>query len=186
MKNVEAAKTPDQIQRIEYALADEYGPLYADIWKIGVNLALRISDLLSLRYDQLNGDELAVIEGKTKKRRILHINAAARSVINRRRAEHPDHVYLFQGESNRARALSKPISRSMVARAFKAVGERRSIKLKLSTHSMRKTRGWALHEAGKPIEIICMTLNHSSPAVTMHYLGITQAEVHALADEFCL
>ena len=74
----------------------------------------------------------------------------------------------------------------MVARVFKEVGERRSIGLKLGTHSMRKTRGWAMHKAGTPIELICRTLNHSSPAVTMRYLGITQEEVHALADEFCL
>ncbi|WP_168044665.1 hypothetical protein [Ectothiorhodospira sp. PHS-1] len=73
-----------------------------------------------------------------------------------------------------------------MARVLKAVGERRSIDLKLSTHSMRKIRDWTMHNAGKPIELICMALNHSSPAVTMRYLGITQEEVHALADEFCL
>lgn len=186
MNHVEAAKTPEQIRRIEYALADGHGQVYADIWKIGINLALRISDLLGLRYEQVAGDTLELVEGKTKKRRVIRINAAAREVIDRRRREHPDHVYLFQGESNRGRALGKPLSRSVVSRAFKAVGERRSIGLRLNTHSMRKTRGWAMHDAGKPIELICMTLNHSSPAVTMRYLGITQEEVHALADEFCL
>ncbi|MCG5526244.1 hypothetical protein LRB11_15110 [Ectothiorhodospira haloalkaliphila] len=51
---------------------------------------------------------------------------------------------------------------------------------------MRETLGWAMHNAVKPIELICMTLNHSSPAVTMRYLGITQEEVQTLVDEFCL
>ena len=47
MKEVDAAKTERQRHQIEAHLLDR-GPVYADIWKIGVNTALRISDLLTL------------------------------------------------------------------------------------------------------------------------------------------
>ncbi|MNL34076.1 hypothetical protein D3C87_1560230 [compost metagenome] len=49
---------------------------------------------------------------------------------------------------------------------------------------MRKTRGWLMYSGGVSIEMICKTLNHSSPAVTMAYIGITRAEVAAMYHEF--
>lgn len=186
MNTVEAAKTEEQIQRIEMALRDRHGHVYADLWKIGLNLALRISDLLSLKYDDVSGDKLEIVEKKTNKTRIIVINRAARAVIDRRRAENPSHIYLFQSDSNRSRGLQKPLSRSVVSRKFKQVGEQNSIQLKLNTHSMRKTRGWMMHKAGVSIEQICKMLNHACPSVTMRYIGITQAEIDKTYDVFCL
>ncbi len=69
-----------------------------------------------------------------------------------------------------------------VANAFKAVGNEMS--LQLGTHSMRKTRGWLMYNGGSSIELICKVLNHSSPAVTVVYIGITQTEVDATYHEF--
>jgi hypothetical protein len=37
-----------EIDMIYAVLVKKFGPLYADIWKVGVNLSLRISDLLTL------------------------------------------------------------------------------------------------------------------------------------------
>jgi integrase len=58
--------------------------------------------------------------------------------------------------------------------------------IQLGTHSMRKTRGWIMHSSGVSIEMICKVLNHSSPAITMHYLGLTQAEVDSTYDAFVI
>ena len=71
-------------------LSKKYGLLYADIWKVGVNLSLRIGDLLALRYADLNLEErsLTLTEAKTGKPKIIHLNAAAVAVINRRRQEY--------------------------------------------------------------------------------------------------
>lgn len=41
---------------------------------VGVNLGLRISDLLSLTFEQLRSEELDIIEKKTGKKRKLKIN----------------------------------------------------------------------------------------------------------------
>ena len=71
--------------------------------------------------------------------------------------------------------VSKPLNRSTVARAFSKVGD--ILRLKLGTHSMRKTRGWAMYSDGVPVEMISKVLNHSTTAVTMRYLGITKEEV---------
>lgn len=147
-----------------------------------MNLALRISDLLSLKFEDFSGDVLTVREQKTKKMREIPINKTVREIVERRRAEHPTHTYLFQSTSNRAKSLTedKPINRSGVSRAFKEVGEMASVRVHLGTHSMRKTFGHNLYNNGVSIERICKLLNHSSPAVTMRYIGITDEEISSL------
>lgn len=45
---------------------------------------------------------------------------------------------------------------------------------KIGTHSLRKTFGYMLYRKGKDIELIQGLLNHSSPEVTLSYIGITQ------------
>lgn len=182
MNIVEAVKTLSDADTISRKLTKNARgkTLYADIWRFGINTALRISDLLDLTFDDVSGTKLVLKEGKTGKTRSIDLNSGARAVIEARRKAHPDHTYLFQVESNRA--SGKPVSRVAVANAFKAVGDEMSIQL--GTHSMRKTRGWLMHSEGKSIEMICKVLNHSSPAVTMAYIGLTQSEIDATYHEF--
>ena len=182
MNEVEAVKTRNEIAAIETLLRKHHGDLYADIWKIGLNLSLRISDLLAIRFADLDLDrrEYNLVEGKTGKRRKIRINNTALKIIEHRRKEHPQHVHLFQVESNRAKG--KPISRNSVSRAFKDAGER--IDLRINTHSMRKSRGYVMFTDGVPIEKVSKVLNHSHPAVTMRYLGITNKEVLDSYDEY--
>ena len=139
MNEVEAVKTRNEIAAIETLLRKHHGEIYADIWKVGLNLSLRISDLLAIRFADLDLDrrEYNLIEGKTGKRRKIRLNNTALKIIVHRRKEHPQHVHLFQVESNRAKG--KPISRNSVSRAFKDAGDR--IGLRINTHSMRKSRG---------------------------------------------
>ena len=183
MREVEAVKTGEQRQQVEAHLADN-GAIYADVWKVGVNTALRISDLLSLTMDQvraLNTDNpaLNIIEQKTGKHRRIVVNQTALVVMQRRLNEHTDDVWLFQSDAvNRDRRASpKPINRRSVSRVFEKVGRCIAPKVALGTHSMRKTRGFAMHKAGRSIESIAKVLNHSSPAVTMRYIGLVQQDI---------
>ena len=183
MREVEAVKTREQRQQVEAHLADQ-GAIYADIWKVGVNTALRISDLLSLTMVDVRGlapaqPALNLIEQKTSKHRKIVVNPSALVVMQLRLDEYPDHVWLFQSDAvNRnRREPPKPINRRSVSRVFKHVGQRVAPKVVLGTHSMRKTRGYALHKAGRSIESIAKVLNHSSPAVTMCYIGLVQQDI---------
>ena len=183
---VEAVRTKIEIQQVDDLLRKHGGDIYGDIWRIGVNLALRISDLLTIRFEDIKENprtgatELTVYESKTGKTRHLRLNKTAKQLVDTRRAHHPQHEYLFQVESNRAKG--KPISRETVSRKFKEIGD--ILHVKLGTHSMRKSRGWAMWSDGVPIEKIAMVLNHSSPSVTMSYLGITREEVLQTYEEY--
>lgn len=182
MNIVEAVRTQAEAEIIarKLTLNAKGNSLYADIWRFGINTALRVSDLLSLTFVDVQGDKLVIKEAKTGKTRQIDLNTSAKAIIARRRQAHPDHIFLFEVESNRARG--KAVSRVAVAVAFKSVGE--EMGLQLGTHSMRKTRGWLMYSGGTSIELICKVLNHSSPAVTMLYIGLTQAEVDATYHEF--
>ena len=180
MNDVEAVKDKATIATIERLLTKHYGEVYADLWKVGLNMALRISDLLAVRYDllDLQRAEYVCREGKTGKVRTIKLNRPALEVINRRRANYPADVFLFQVHSTRTKSMApKAIDRTTVARAFKAVGEMNGVEVRLGTHSMRKTRGYMMWSDGVPLEVIAKVLNHSSPAVTMAYIGLTKKTV---------
>ena len=166
------------------------GQIYFDIWKAGVNLALRIGDLLSLTMAQVKALDpaepvLHLVEEKTGKKRQIRVNTTALKVMQRRLKENPKHCYLFQSESVKLhRKPAQALNRRSVARVFEKVGQKIAPKVQLGTHSMRKTRGYAMHEAGRSIEEICKVLNQASSVVTMRYIGIDQRDIDQSYVEF--
>ena len=183
MNEVEAIRTSDEIAAVT-ALLTKRGQHFADIWKFGINVALRISDLLDVKYEDFDlvRRELTLREGKTGKLRTIRLNNAALYIIMRRREENPNDVYLFQSKSNRARSRNKPLTRCSVARTFKQVGDQ--LNIKMNTHSMRKTRGYMMHQAGVSLEQIARVLNHSSPSVSMAYIGLTKEMTLKTYEDF--
>ena len=181
MNTVDAASKAE-IDLIHALLDKKFGQLYADIWKVGVNLSLRISDLLTLEYSQLNIQDrsLALIEQKTSKQKLIRLNSAAIAVIERRKQEQASDRWLFQVHSHRAK--DKPISRVSVSRVFKDAGD--MLGLTINTHSMRKSRGMAMYKDGVPVEKIAKVLNHSNTTSTLRYLGITKEEVLKTYDDY--
>ena len=184
MQFVDAVKTKAEVDQISHKLLlnAKGNTLYSDIWAFVLQVALRISDLLTITMAEAKSGRLALKEGKTGKHRLLKLNEKAQAIVESRSKRYPDHEYLFQVESNRAKG--KPVSRVAVAVAFKAVGD--ELGIALGTHSMRKTRGWVMHKAGASIELICKVLNHSNPSTTMLYLGLTQAEIDSTYDDFVI
>ena len=176
------ALTKEQIAEFSNILKNNYSDIYFDTFKVGVNLGLRISDLLKLKYKDINYKtrELQLIEQKTGKKKTLRLNSQALAIIEQRRSRYPDDRYVLQVHSNRQ--YGEPISRASIARVFKEAGDK--LGLHVSTHSMRKSRGMALYDAGVPIEKIAMVLNHSSPANTLLYLGITKRQILDTYDEY--
>ena len=155
---------------------------WGNYWWPIFSQALRISDLLTLKYADLNLDErsLKLTEAKTGKLKNIRLNSAAILVIIRRQQENPTDTWLFQVHSNRAK--DKPVSRVSVSRVFKDAGE--LLGLTINTHSMRKSRGMAMYKDGVPVEKIAKVLNHSNTASTLRYLGITQEEVLKTYDDY--
>ena len=177
MAEVQAIKKLEKIQLIEHLLEVRYSRQMADLWKIGLNLALRISDLLSIKFDDIEGDRLTLKESKTGKIAKIKLNQTAQIKINDIKLKHPEHIYLFQSHRSRQSINSKPkpLNRRSVTKAFMLVGE--ELGIALGTHSMRKTRGYHLYKKTRDIGRVMKMLRHSSEGVTLRYIGITQEDI---------
>jgi integrase len=182
--NIVNAADKNQIALVHSLLNNKFGQIYSDIWKVGVNLSLRISDLLNLKYTDFNLQErtLSLTESKTGKAKYIRLNQNAIDIVNRRKKEYPNDVWLFQVHSNRAK--DKPISRISVSRSFKDAGD--MLNLNINTHSMRKSRGMAMFKDGVPVEKIAQVLNHTNTSSTLRYLGITREEILETYDNYQL
>lgn len=177
MATVDAIKNPDTIKLISHLLEVRFSKQMSQVWNIGLNLALRISDLLAIRFTDIDGDRLIIKEGKTGKQANIKLNVKTQLLINQIQLDHPEHIYLFQSYRNQQaiNSIPRPLTRRAVANAFSEIGE--EVKIKLGSHSMRKTRGFMLYNNTKDIARVMNMLRHSSVGVTLRYIGITQDDV---------
>jgi integrase len=177
MPEVQAVKNQDTVKLISYLLERQFSQQLADVWNIGLNLALRISDLLSIKFSDIQGDRLLIKESKTGKLANIKLNQKTLERVNQIHRDHPSHVYLFQSYRNqRAKNIQPaPLSRRYVCRAFSMIGD--EVKLALGTHSMRKTRGYLLYQQTKDIGRVMKMLRHSAEKTTLRYIGIEQDDI---------
>ena len=68
----------------------------------------------------------------------------------------------------------------MVWLVLRLAAQEVGIREKVGTHTMRKTYGYQLFKQGVDITRIQKMLNHSSPEITLAYIGITKDETDSL------
>ncbi|MCL2853738.1 MAG: tyrosine-type recombinase/integrase [Defluviitaleaceae bacterium] len=143
---------------------------------MGVHTALRISDLLRLKWDDVydfkNGrfrSHITLTERKTGKSKAIALN---RNVITalERYLPHKRGIFIFAG--NRKNAA--PISRIQAYRIVKNAAGAVKTAARISCHSLRKTLGYHAWRSGAAVVVIMDIYNHSSYEVTRRYLGISQ------------
>lgn len=190
LKEVSAVKDLVVVGQVSRLLEKHYSKQFAQVWDLGINLALRITDLLNLKFEDevsQHGERYIVTrERKTGKMAMIKLNHKACRIIDEIRSEFPSHIYIFQSYRS-ARVKNKPpapIDRSNVRRAFAAIGD--IVDVHLGTHSMRKTRGYHMYQQTGKIEPVQKMLRHSSPAVTLRYIGIEQVDIDRSFDELIL
>ena len=148
---------------------------------LGLNTALRISDLLHLRWNDLYDfeklcfrDHLLIKEQKTGKRNRIAINEKAREAMqmyfNERNPAEDELIF-----SKRTNPY-KPLSRSQAYRIVKDDANHTTSEEAVSCHSLRKTFGYFAWQEGVQPALLMDVFNHSSYAITKRYLGIEQDE----------
>jgi len=174
MKEVEAVKSTGDILYIGKTFQKHYSLKVFCIWELGLNLALRISDLLDIKYTDIKDGYVSIIESKTNKEAKIHLNTKAIDIIQTLKEANPNDVYLFQATGNRVSEI-KPLSRQYVTKAFKEVAD--IVGIHIGTHSMRKTRGYHLFKKTNNITSVMKMLRHSNQGITLRYIGITQDDI---------
>ncbi len=146
---------------------------------LGLNTALRISDLLRLTWaDVFTGKRVkkhvTVREHKTGKENRILLNAELRQVLQeyyRRFHRESGSPYLFPSP----RKKDAPLSRFQAYRIIRHAAEELGLE-HISCHSLRKTFGYHAWKQGTQPALLMSIFNHSSWAVTVRYLGIAQDE----------
>ena len=160
---------------------------------LGLNTALRVSDLLTLQWRQVYdfaGDtflsHLSLVEQKTGKRSQIYLNASIQKALDsyKKALEREETVrpeqYLLPGSQK------IPISRSQAWRIIKAAAENCNISGVISPHSLRKTFGYHACRQGVRPALLMDVFNHSSFEVTRRYLGIEQDERDEVFRKICI
>ena len=152
---------------------------------MGVNNGLRIGDLVKLKVKDVRnlkvGDTVSIVEGKTGKKNVLVINKTVYKALKNylEKVQPNDQDYLFPSRKGSSHLQSQAVSK-LVKKWTKAI----NLKGNYGCHSLRKTFGYIQRtQFGVGFEILCKRYNHSSPSITMHYLGIQDKEVHGILDE---
>jgi len=70
----------------------------------------------------------------------------------------------------------------MIRDACKAAG----LEEKIGTHSMRKTFGYHHYQQFKDVVLLQKIFNHSSPQITLRYIGIEQDQIDYSYNNFVL
>ena len=150
---------------------------------VGLNTALRISDLLMLRWENVYDFEkgvyrthINIVEQKTGKKSQVYMNENILEALQEYEAEimikrggiRPE-LFLFCHTNK-----NMPITRVQALRLVRSAAEGCEIAGVISCHSLRKTFGYHAWKQGAEPVLLVNIYNHSTYQVTKRYLGIDQ------------
>ena len=152
----------------------------------GLNTALRISDILKLRWKDVYNENLLsfkshidVKEQKTGKKTTVFINKNLKEafasflkdiIAKKGKLCEVMEQFIFLGQ----KSTDKPISRIQAFRIISEAAKKCLLSHKVSCHSLRKTFGYHAWKKGVSPALLTSIYNHSSYKITTRYLGIDQ------------
>jgi integrase len=177
---VDPIRKPKDIKAIA-KLTQDY-PRDHLLFLMGVNNGLRACDLIKLKVGQVRnlkiGDTLTIKESKTGKDNILLVNKTVSKALKYylEKKQPNDEDFLFSSRKGNSHIGTQRVSK-LVKKWTKMV----NLKGNYGAHTLRKTFGYVQRTVyGTGFEILCKRYNHSSPSITMRYLGIEDKEVHKI------
>ena len=149
---------------------------------LGINSGLRISDILKLKVkDVQNVDFIEIKEQKTQKHKRFPVNYSFKRLLNNFTKNKPPEEWLFKSKKG-----DRPITRVQAYRIISRACEKAGITTKIGTHTLRKTFGYHFYQEKKDIALLQTIFNHSTPTVTLRYIGINQDMIDSNLKSFSL
>lgn len=180
MSTTQPIKDTAQLKRFkEYYLLQKPNPRNHMLIVIGLNSALRISDILGLTYGDIYRYEkgawkthLTVKEQKTGKTNRIYINREIRDILEMylNPKEKEASSWLFSSQIQ----AEQHLSRFQAFRIIKKAATFAGVDTNISCHSLRKTFGYHAWKQGTPPALLMAIYNHSSYQITKRYLCIDQ------------
>lgn len=158
----------------------------------GINVGLRISDILKLKIEDLIKSNLKTVrdyviitEKKTGKTKKLYIGDIVKKVIENYIKELSNldmNNYVFQSRKGENMPITRQRAYRILNNAAEIVGlvEKNEkgviISGEIGTHTLRKTFGYHAYQNGSSLELLMDIFNHSSKSQTLRYIGITEEQ----------
>lgn len=178
MKNlVEPIRDPSDIKRIIDYLED-FDTKYSVIFQLGIYSGLRISDIIGLNISDVENKQfIEVLEKKTGKYKKFPINENLQNVIREYLKKRETQWSVDEFEPLFVGKKHCRLGRSQVYREIVKACHNLQIDGNFGTHTMRKTFGYHHYKKFKDVALLQKIFNHSSPAITLSYIGIEQEEI---------
>ncbi|MCY4470223.1 MAG: tyrosine-type recombinase/integrase, partial [Thiotrichales bacterium] len=145
----------------------------ADIIRLLLLTGCRKSEIVRLRWQEVDGDRLNLADSKTGPRRV-YLNAWAQDIIERRMAQ-AESQWVFPS----ARGLSHPRGDELalwytVRREAGIAGVRlHDLRHTVATHAV-------MHDV--PLPVVARLLGHRRPSMTLRYTHVGDSDIEAAAD----
>lgn len=184
MNTVQPIRDPDIVEAIAEELKEKSERNYI-MFILGINTALRISDILKLRVRDVENTHINIRAKKTNKETRIYINntlkLALKDYISNSKLKSSN--YLFCPKNNGKFRTVKPISREQAYKILNKIGKKYRLD-SIGTHTLRKTFGYHFYIQTKDIAALQKILSHSNEKETMRYIGIIQDTIDSSYKNF--
>lgn len=178
MNFVQPIRCPEVLREMKRFLKEKNERNYM-LFVVGINSGLRISDILPLRVSDAKKPYFSIREQKTRKQKRIAMTPSLRRELRQYIEGKEDHEFLFKSREG----INQPIGRSMAYKIIKEAAEYVSLE-EIGTHSLRKTFGYHFYMQYKDVAMLQEIFNHSSPDITLKYIGINQDGIDKAIKEF--
>ncbi len=144
----------------------------ADIIRLLLLTGCRKSEILTLRWSEVDGEMLRLAEAKTGPRTVW-LSEAAQVVIARQ--PRTESAFVFPSPRNPARPQSRNLGLWHRARREAAIDDVR-------LHDLRHTVASQAVSRGVPLPTVARMLGHTQPTMTLRYAHVGDREVEAAAE----
>jgi integrase len=179
--DVQPIRSLEKIEDMKWALRKFCSERDYILFLIGINTGLRTGDLLKLKVsDVKRKKKLTVSEGKTGKRRVLHLANIYDEIQQYIDTLPVGTIYLFPSKKG-----NKPISVTQAYRVLNKAADMAEVD-SVGCHTLRKTFSYWFYKQHKDIALLQDILNHTHPSITLRYIGITAENVERSLENFVL
>lgn len=154
------------------------------LFLLGINTALRFSDLSRLTVAKVKNNYIYQRDKKTRKENkiTLHSDIYKEVMDYIKRNNLYDTDYLFWS----SKGYNKPLTRVMGYNIMQQLKTGCKIPYNIGTHTLRKTYGYWFYKQTGDVVALQAILNHSNPSQTLIYIGMQQKEVEEKRKGFVL
>ena len=160
-------------------LKDRRGKRMFLMWVVGINLGLRVSDLIDLKVGQLRDETVFTYLPKKQAHKkgarpiSIPIPTAVRKALKARLPDAAADDWLFPSRTRSKGKNVKPISRQTARMDMRQIGKVCGLDERIGCQTMKKTFGYHYYQTTGDIASLMTWFYHESQATTLIYCGLT-------------